>query len=87
MQTKLVTTEELKQARNLLVHQVLLANSSTHKTALGLLRLAQMDLPLDEPTRAAHIYQKITAKQIKSAFLRWIRPSGFVQITSGPVPK
>jgi len=87
MQTNLVTPDELSQAKNLLVHQVLLSNTSTNSIALGLLSLSQKDLPLDEPTRAANIYQKITATQVKSAFLKWIRPTGFVQVTSGPEPQ
>ncbi len=86
MRTNPVTPEELSQAKNLLVHQVLLSNTSTASIALGLLNLSQMDLPLDEPTRAANKYRKITAAQVKSAFSRWIRPGSFVQVTSGPEP-
>jgi zinc protease len=87
MQANPVTPEELAQAKNLLVHQVLLSNTSTSGIALGLLHLSQMDLPLDEPTRAANKYQEITASQVRSAFSRWIRPAGFVQVTSGPEPQ
>jgi zinc protease len=87
MQLNLVTPEELAQAKNLLVHQVLLSNTSTSGIALGLLHLSQMDLPLDEPARAANKYQEITAPQVRSAFSRWIRPEGFVQVTSGPEPQ
>jgi len=86
MQTKSVTPDELSQAKNLLVHQVLLSSTSTASIALGLLHLAQMDLPLDEPARAADRYQKITAPQVRAAFSKWIRPQGFVQVTSGPEP-
>lgn len=86
MQTNLVTPDELSQAKNLLVHQVLLSTTSTPGIALGLLHLSQMDLPLDEPVLAANKYQKITATQVRSAFSRWIRPGGFVQVTSGPEP-
>jgi zinc protease len=87
MQTKGVTPEELSQAKNLLVHHVLLSNTSTSGIAMGLLNLSQKDLPLDEPVRAANKYQKITAAQVKSAFSRWIRPAGFVQVSSGPEPQ
>jgi len=86
MRTNLVTPDELSQAKNLLVHQVLLSSTSTSGIALELLHLAQMDLPLDEPVRAADRYQRITAAQVKAAFSRWIRPEGFVQVTSGPQP-
>ncbi|WP_188055483.1 M16 family metallopeptidase [Oryzomonas rubra] len=87
MQTRLVTPEELSRAKNLLVHEVVLSNTSTSGIAMGFLRLSQMDLPLDEPTRAADKYQKITATQVRSAFSRWIRPAEFVQVTSGPQPQ
>ncbi|NVN92875.1 MAG: insulinase family protein, partial [Desulfuromonadales bacterium] len=87
MQKNTVTPEELSQAKNLLVHHVLLSNTSTSGIAMGLLNLSQKDLPLDEPIRAANRYQKITASQVKSAFSKWIRPAGFVQVTSGPEPQ
>jgi zinc protease len=87
MQVNLVTPEELAQAKNLLIHQVLLSNTSTSGIALGLLHLSQMDLPLDEPSRAADKYRAITALQVRYAFSTWIRPAGFVQITSGPEPQ
>jgi len=76
----------LSQARNLLVHQILLSNTSVSGIGLGLLHLAQMDLPLDEPARATARYSSITAEQVKTAFATWIRPSGFVQVSSGPEP-
>jgi len=87
MSTNLVNPEELLQSKNLLVHQLLLSRTSTKSIALGLLSLSQVDLPLDEPIRAASNYQKTTATHVKAAFLKWIRPTGFVQITSGPAPQ
>ena len=87
MSMNLVNPEELMQAKNLLVHQLLLSKTSSKSIALGLLGLSQMDLPLNEPFHAAINYQKITATQVRSAFSRWIRPTGFVQVTSGPKPQ
>jgi len=86
MATNLVNPEELAQAKNLLVHQLLLSMTSTKSIALGLLGLSQMDLPLNEPVHAAINYQKITAAQVQAAFSKWIRPTGFVQVTNGPEP-
>ena len=86
MQTAPVTPEELAQAKNLLVHQILLSNTSTNSIALGMLRLSQLDLPLDEPIRAANKFREITADQVKSAFSKWIRPAGLVQVSNGPEP-
>ena len=87
MSTNLVNPEELMQAKNLLVHQLMLSKTSSKGIAMGLLSLSQMDLPLNEPVHAAISYQKITAAQVRSAFTRWIRPTGFVQVTSGPEPQ
>ena len=86
MQTTLVKHDELAQAKNLLVHQILLSNTSTNSIALGLLHLSQLDLPLDEPARAANIYREITAEQVKHAFSKWIEPGRLVQVTNGPDP-
>ena len=87
MQTSQVTPEELAQAKNLIVHQILLGNTSTSGIAQELIHLSQMDLPLDEPLRATRKYQEITAAQVKAAFSKWVRPRGFVQVTSGPEPQ
>ncbi len=87
MRTTLVSADELAQAKNLLVHQIVLSNASTNSIALGLLHLSQLDLPLDEPLRAADKYHKITAGQVKAAFSKWIRPAGLVQVTNGPEPR
>ena len=86
MQSDPVSPDELSQAKNLLVHQVELANTSTSGIAAGLLHLSLLDLPLDEPARAVDRYRAITADQVKAAFSKWIRPAGFVQVTSGPEP-
>ncbi len=45
-----------------------------------------MDLPLDEPVRAAKHYRKATAVQIRDAYGKWMRPEDFVQVTEGPNP-
>jgi zinc protease len=81
-----VTPDELDQARRLLIHQIPLSESSIKAIGESLLELASMDLPLDEPVRAAKRYLEITADQIRDAFARWVRPDGFVQITLGPSP-
>lgn len=86
MQTSLVTARELAQAKNLIVHQIVLSETSTSGIGQELIHLSQMDLPLDEPLRATRKYQDITAAQVKAAFSKWIRPRGFVQVTSGPEP-
>jgi zinc protease len=82
-----VTDEELLQARTLLLRQIPLSRASTGSIALGMLGLVEKDLPLDEPERAAARYRKISARQVRKAFARWIRPDDFVQVTTGPEPE
>jgi zinc protease len=82
-----VTPVELRQARTLLLRQIPLSRASTDNIALGMLGLVEKDLPLDEPEKAAARYRKITARQVRKAFARWIRPDAFVQVSTGPEPK
>jgi zinc protease len=80
MQVDRVTTQELHQAKSLLLRQMLLRESSEDAVAGGLLARAQAGLALDEPSRAARVYSTITADQVRAAFAKWIRPDGFVQV-------
>ena len=87
MQTEPVTDEELARAKALMLRKIPLSESSTSGIAAGLLSRATLDLPLDEPIQAAKIFIKLTAKDVKAAFAKKIRPDGFVQVTQGPEPK
>ena len=87
MQTRPITSAELRRAKILLLRQIPLAEASTDGIAMSLLARAQQDLPLDEPLRAARHYRKTTAVQVRDAFGKWIRPADFVQITVGPKPE
>ncbi len=87
MQTEPVTEEELTRAKALMLRKIPLSESSTSGIAAGLLSRADLDLPLDEPIRAAKIFINLTAKDVKAAFAKKIRPDGFVQVTQGPEPK
>src|SRR5262249_19869094 len=80
MQKENVTPAELQQAKALLLRQLPLSESSEDSVAGGLLARAQIGLPLDEPLHAAKIYFSLTADQVRTAFAKWIRPEGFVQI-------
>ena len=86
MQTAPVTHAELTQAQTLLLREIPLNESSVKKIGRGLLDRATHDLPLDEPTRAAHRYVTMTANQVKAAFATWVRPDALVQVTEGPTP-
>jgi zinc protease len=86
MQTRPVTSAELKQAKTILLRRIPLSTSSTDSIAAELLDLSVRDLPLDEPLRAARRYLDITAAEVQAAFASWIRPGDFVQVTLGPNP-
>ncbi len=86
MQETYVTEEELDQAKTLMIHNILLSEASIYGIGNRLLELSTEDLPLDEPIRAARRYKKITAKEIKAAFAKWIRPEDLAQVTRGPEP-
>jgi zinc protease len=86
MQTAPVTEAELRQAQALLLREIPLSESSEDSIAQGLLSRAGLDLPLDEPTRAAERYIKLTAEEVRAAFANWVRLSDLVQITQGPAP-
>ena len=87
MQSDNVTPAELQQAKALLLRQIPLAESSEDAVATGLLARAQMDLPLDEPLRAAKRYFAMTADEVRAAFSKWVRPQDFVQVVRGPAPQ
>ena len=87
MRTTPVSADELLQAKTLLIRKIPLSESSVDGIAGTLLDLSQRDLPLDEPVRAAERYRRITAKQVRAAFLKWVRPTDFVQVTVGPEGK
>ncbi|MCL5028115.1 MAG: insulinase family protein [Bacteroidetes bacterium] len=82
-----VTSYELEQAKSMLMREIPLSESSLNSIALGLLSRSIDDLPLDEPFIAAKIFLKLSAKDVKNAFSKWVRPSGFVQVSEGPNPQ
>jgi zinc protease len=87
MQKENVTPAELQQAKALMLRQIPLTASSEDDVAGSLLGYAQMDLPLDEPNRAAKRYASLSADDVRAAFAKWIRPDAFVQVVRGPAPQ
>ncbi len=86
MQTKKVTTQELHQATLMLLRDIPLSESSVNYIAQGWLARSVLNLPLDEPIRAAHIYVKLTARAVKAAYAKWLRPEDLVEVVQGPAP-
>jgi zinc protease len=87
MQTEEVSDAELRQAKALLLRQIPLSESSEEAIAGGLLGRALIELPLDEPVRAARRYFAMNAAEVRAAFAKWIHPDDFVQVVRGPAPK
>jgi zinc protease len=87
MQTKKASKRELDQAKLTLLRDIPLAESSVDYIARGWLMRSTLNLPLNEPVRAARIYVKLDAKDVQTAFVKWLRPDNLVQITQGPVPQ
>jgi len=87
MGTKKVSDHELQQAKLLLLRDIPLGESSVGSIANAWLSYSGLGLPLDEPVRAGKLYTKLTAKDVRNAFAKWIRPEGMVQVTQGPEPK
>jgi zinc protease len=87
MQTTLVSGDDLRQAKAMLLRQIPLGEASEQKIAGGLMSRAVIGLPLDEPTVAARHYVDLTADNVKVAFAKWVRPGDLVQVTQGPNPQ
>jgi zinc protease len=87
MRDKTVTSRELRQARVLLLREIPLSESSVERVAQSWLSRSALDLPLDEPVRAARRYVKLSAADVRAAFAKWLRPEDLVQVTQGPAPK
>ncbi len=87
MRTQDVSAGELHLAKALLLRQIPLSESSEGAVAEGLLRRAEIGLPLDEPIRAAKRYFDLDAAQVRKAFARQVRVDDLVQVVRGPVPQ
>jgi len=87
IQTKKVTSQELHQAKLMLLRDIPLSESSVNYIAQGWLSRSVLGLPLDEPTRAAQIYVKLKARDVKAAYTKWLRPDDLVEVVQGPVPR
>jgi zinc protease len=77
---------ELRQAKAMMLKKITLAEASLANIAQGLISRTTLDLPLDEPTRAARRLVALTPEQVKAAFAKWLRCDDLVQVTQGPAP-
>ena len=87
MQDTPVSADELDRIKALMLRQIPLGESSLGQIARGLSGRWDLDLPLDEPTRAAERYIALGPAEIQEAFKKWIRPDDLVRISQGPAPQ
>ena len=87
MQTAPVSDEELSRSKMLLLRQIPLGEDSINDIAAGLLGRIDLDLPLDEPQRAARRFIDLTPAEVQAAFKKWLRPDDLVRVTQGPAPQ
>jgi zinc protease len=71
----------------MMLRKIPLGESSISEIAQGLLARSDLDLPLDEPWRAAARYVALTPEDVRAAFAKWLRPDDFVRVSQGPAPK
>jgi zinc protease len=86
MRTSNVTDGELHQAKASLLRQIPLSEASREALARGLLRRAELGLPLNEPEIAAQKYYDLTAEDVRAAFKKWVDPQDLVEVVRGPAP-
>ncbi len=87
MQTSPTSPEELRKTKALLLRRIPLAEASVSSIAGGWIARTDLGLPLDEPTRAAEHYVKLTPAQVEAAFSKWVRPGDLAQVVQGPNPQ
>ncbi|MDE2183238.1 MAG: insulinase family protein [Alphaproteobacteria bacterium] len=87
MQTTPTGKDELDRVKAMVVRQLPLREASVDSIARAFLQDRDLDLPLDEPTRAAHRYIDLTPADVQAAFAKWMRPDDIVRITQGPAPQ
>jgi zinc protease len=86
MQSTPVGAEELTRVKACLLRQIPLSEAGVDQIARGLLGRTELDLPLDEPTRAAQRYIELDAAAVQDAFRKWLRPQDMVRVSQGPTP-
>jgi zinc protease len=87
MQDTAVGADELARAKAILIRQLPLSESSINAIARGFANRRDLNLPLDEPTRAAQRFIALTPDDVQAAFKKWLRPNDLVRASQGPTPQ
>ncbi len=86
VQTTPLTENDVVRAKALLLGDVPIHQSSYDGVTSLLLQYAGQDLPLDQYQTDAQNFLDATAAQVQAAFAKWVRPSDFVRVVTGPGP-
>ncbi len=87
LQTTPLADIDLLRAKALLLGEVPIQQASYDGVTGIFLRYSGLGLPLDQYSIDGQNYLNTTAPQLQAAFTKWIRPSDFVRIVTGPGPK
>ena len=84
LQTGTLSSEQLQQAKALLLATISIQAESYSGIAAQLLDYGIRALPLDENLIEARRLVATTAEQVRAAVVKWIRPDDFVRVVEGP---
>jgi zinc protease len=87
LQKQAIEPVRLQRAKALLMGDVPIRASSYDGVASLLLNYATRDLPLNQGTIDATAELAATADSVQAALAKYVRPSGFVRVVTGPGPK
>ena len=87
MQSQPVAADRLLRAKAQLMGEIPIALASYDGLGTMLHRYASLDLPLNQNLIDAGHELAVSAARVAAAMRRWIRPSDFVRIVTGPGPK
>jgi zinc protease len=87
LQAHPLSQTELQRAKALLLGDVPIQQASYDGVAGLFLRYAGLDLPLDQYQTDAQNYLNADVASVQSAFAKYVRPTSFVRIVTGPGPK
>jgi zinc protease len=83
MQTAVLSTDDLRQVKALLLRQLVLQLDSPQSIAEKYLDLAIAGEPLNQPSLDARTYLDLTPDDVRAAFAKLVRAQGFVDLEVG----
>jgi zinc protease len=87
LQQQPIDADRLVRSKALLMGEVPIRESSYDGVTGELLRYASLGLPLDQNLIDARAELSATAVSVESAMAKYIRPSAFVRVVTGPAPQ